>query len=56
VRGTGLGLHICRKIVEAHGGQIFAESKPGEGACFTFTLPYHFVPQTQETSEGSAHG
>jgi two-component system sensor histidine kinase KdpD len=56
VRGTGLGLHICRKIVEAHGGQIFAESKPGEGTCFTFTLPYDFMPPTQETPEESVHG
>lgn len=39
VRGTGLGLHICRKIIEAHGGQIAAASRPGEGTCFTFTLP-----------------
>ncbi|HYT47877.1 MAG TPA: HAMP domain-containing sensor histidine kinase, partial [Burkholderiales bacterium] len=37
--GSGLGLHISRQIVEHYGGRMWVESRPGGGACFSFTLP-----------------
>jgi signal transduction histidine kinase len=37
--GTGIGLALCRKIIERHGGTITAQSEPGEGAIFTIYLP-----------------
>ena len=48
--GAGLGLAIAREIVQAHRGQIHVESRPGEGATFTFTLP------TEHTTAGGPGG
>jgi len=45
-QGTGLGLHISRSLVQAHGGDLWVESTIGEGTTFFFTLPFH-PPMTQ---------
>jgi two-component system sensor histidine kinase KdpD len=43
-RGAGLGLAICRAIMQAHGGRIWAENRQGGGACFSFSLPLPSSP------------
>jgi two-component system sensor histidine kinase KdpD len=49
--GIGLGLTICRAIVNAHGGRIWAENRPGGGALFRFTLPIGGKPSLPEPED-----
>ena len=45
--GSGVGLAVCRKIAERHGGEITAESKPGDGATFVVKLPMRHLEEEE---------
>jgi two-component system sensor histidine kinase KdpD len=52
--GAGLGLALCRAIIHAHGGRIWAENRPGGGARFAFTLPLLKPPAMPDFPEAEA--
>jgi two-component system sensor histidine kinase KdpD len=54
--GVGLGLSICRAIIESHQGRISAAQRPGGGAIFTFTLPLGTPPPALEPEAQASHG
>jgi signal transduction histidine kinase len=53
IHGTGLGLHLVKKIVEAHGGRVTVDSQPGAGAAFTIRIPALAVEQPHELTHSS---
>ncbi|MDB5178748.1 MAG: multi-sensor signal transduction histidine kinase [Patescibacteria group bacterium] len=52
-RGTGLGLYICKSIIETHGGHIWVDSAIGEGSVFTFRVPLEAVAQDKPNSDNT---
>src|SRR6185437_6597163 len=54
-QGAGLGLYICRAIVDAHGGRIWVRSELGHGSTFSFSLPREEKPQSSMVLFGASY-
>jgi len=52
-KGSGMGLYMCRYIIELHGGEIKARSKAGEGTTFVITLPIYYEPTSVGSGESA---
>ena len=55
-RGSGMGLYICRYIIELHGGDMRVKSRLGAGTTFTLTLPVYEEPTQVEVGGGADEG
>jgi light-regulated signal transduction histidine kinase (bacteriophytochrome) len=49
--GNGIGLSVCKKIIERHGGKIWIEAQASPGCCFKFTLPMHTLCKATQAGQ-----